>query len=259
MFDDAFVVLCGALRRNGQIHGPEIAFRDGPDTSIVVRAPRPDSLAARHASPEVGEALEKLAALCARPPTLRRIDDEPVTRIPALRKVSVLVLSTDMFDLESAVRGGGGERVPAYALPVDERVRWRLHAWTNQFRALDRLWIDSGALALAAYRQLADPRRELAVEGRALCRAIEDATRVPTFYDLYRYHGRRVSEERRRCPLCGGPFRHRHRLPWMRFFDFRCAPCRLVSNVAYSRGAPEDERHAHIGEPGPRRRRHTQQ
>ncbi|MBX3324353.1 MAG: DUF2310 family Zn-ribbon-containing protein [Nitrospira sp.] len=79
---------------------------------------------------------------------------------------------------------------------------------------------------------------------------IETATRIPTYYYLFRYHGR-LKEKLRRCPLCGGAWRVRSPKGLTRFshFDFRCKPCRLVSNMASSIGDDEDERLAVIGEP----------
>lgn len=247
--DDAIEILCGALRKNGQAFGEHVVVPRGAGTRVLVRAPYADALAAAHDSPEVRSARAVLAALCARPVVTRRVDAARTPRAPVLSRVTVLALSTNLFDVESAVRGGRGERVPAYLLPIGADLRERLHRWTSAHRELDRIWIGSGALAIPAYRQLADPESELGAEGRAVAAAIEAATRIPTFYDLYRYHGRRVGEERRRCPLCGRPWRAKPRLPWLRFFEFCCRPCRLLSNVAYSRGAPEDERHAAIGEP----------
>jgi len=95
---------------------------------------------------------------------------------------------------------------------------------------------------------LADPASELAEEGRDLCRAIESATGVPTFYYLMRYWGRPKAEERRRCPGCGDAWRtERPREPPNRFwqFDFKCDRCRLVSHLG---AANDGGRRVRVGE-----------
>src|SRR5437867_10465246 len=87
-------------------------------------------------------------------------------------------------------------------------------------------------LELPAYRQLADPRATLAKNGLELCRAIEKATGLSTYYYLHRYYAFERGEERRRCPSCGGQWRRRPRQPvfgGLKGFEFRCDRCRLVS------------------------------
>jgi predicted nucleic acid-binding Zn ribbon protein len=95
---------------------------------------------------------------------------------------------------------------------------------------------------------MADPNSKLAQDGRDLCRGLETATGLPTFYYLHRYWGRPKGEEDRLCPGCGGKWRTGaatggKRLFWQ--FDFRCDPCRLVSHFGVS---TDGGRHTRIGE-----------
>ena len=77
---------------------------------------------------------------------------------------------------------------------------------------------------------------------------VESATGVPTYYYLMRYWGRKVGEENRLCPGCGGAWRTEippDRVKRFRDFTFQCPKCRLVSHMADSY---DDDRHAGIGE-----------
>ncbi len=70
------------------------------------------------------------------------------------------------------------------------------------------------------------------LEGRELCTLVEELTDVPTYYYLFRHNARSIeSELRRRCPIGDEQ--------WLLdkpdgLYDFRCNPCRLLSNVVFS-------------------------
>jgi predicted nucleic acid-binding Zn ribbon protein len=186
---------------------------------------------------------------CGRAP--RRAFVGPGTsRPPSWRSATFLYLQTSFLDYGSAVHASGEqEPIPAYLLPVSDPLREDLFFWTAAYQAHDRLWINSGALEIPAYRQIADPRSELASDGREICAAIEKATRKPTYYYLDRYYGRRRGEDSRPCPLCGKPWARREVIAGgrRRFVDFafRCDRCRLVSHVGDEIATP---RLARIGE-----------
>lgn len=176
------------------------------------------------------------------------------------RSAKTLFLHTDMF--KSGFPVGSPElrgAVPVYQLPISHQDRDYLLRWTREYRDHDSIWVGSGKLEIAAYREMADPRSKLSQEGREHCRIVEKATGIPTYYYLFRYHGRAKGEEQRRCPLCEETWRVPSPKGVTRFsrFEFRCKSCRLVSNMASSTGDKEDERLASIGEPRPsvRRRR----
>src|SRR5438445_471788 len=79
--------------------------------------------------------------------------------------------------------------------------------WQSYYVEHDNIWLGSGTLEIGAYRELADPNSGLSEHGRSLCREIEAATKVPTFYYLLRFWGRAKGEDQRRCPGCGGEWR----------------------------------------------------
>ena len=133
-------------------------------------------------------------------------------------------------------------------LPVAFEHKEQLYFWQRSYYHHDNIWLGSGALEIGAYRQLADPASELAEHGRDLCREIETATGVPTFYYLMRYWGRLKGEEQRLCPGCGTAWRTERSREWPgRFwqFDFNCDRCRLVSHLGVS---TDGGRHTRIGE-----------
>jgi predicted nucleic acid-binding Zn ribbon protein len=101
---------------------------------------------------------------------------------------------------------------------------------------------------MRVYRELDDPRSDLARWGREQCARIEKATGKPTYYYLMRYFSHRSGEESRPCPLCGRRWAVRSldepEGGFSNFF-FRCERCRLVSGIGVSL---EGARRARIGD-----------
>jgi predicted nucleic acid-binding Zn ribbon protein len=247
---DAVQGLFAAFSKNGQVWGEEVwGWVDGA-LRVMCTVPQPDALSSQHHSRQAVADFERVASLCSQPPRWRVLDDRAKRPTAAHRWQAGpgLYLFTTMFDATSPVcDGANGEPIPLYVLPVDEQVREALRFWMARYKIMDELQLNSSTLEVDAYRELADPASELAKQGRLLAKTIEETTRLPTFYYLMRYWGRRNGEEGRLCPSCGGAWAvglgsHQRGLGW---FDFRCEPCRLVSHVGVSL---EDERRAQIGE-----------
>ncbi len=168
-----------------------------------------------------------------------------------------LYLHPYTFDHSSPVRSPELEEpIPLYLLPLKPEERECIYFWAKAYRAHDRIWLDSGTLEMRAWRELADPRSNLARQGRKNCAGIENATGKPTYYYLERYYAHRSGEELRPCPLCGRRWAVRSlEEPGTGFSDFffRCKRCRLVSGLGDSL---EGSRLARIGEfPGKSKRR----
>ena len=176
-------------------------------------------------------------------------DDDVPKRFPAWRRSSSFYLFTHAFDDASPVCcGDSGEPIPVYLLPIPDQDRRDLFSWAGSYKHLDNIWLNSGALEIPAYKQLADPTSQLSVAGRELCASIEKATQKLTFYYLKRYWGRSDGEATRVCPLCGRKWRLSNQpadMSPLHKFQFKCDSCRLVSRIADSY---DDERHARIGE-----------
>ncbi|HEX5085005.1 MAG TPA: DUF2310 family Zn-ribbon-containing protein [Blastocatellia bacterium] len=247
--EDAATDYLSALYWNGQVCGERLLAWSNAQFTGYTHVPRPDSFSERHHSQWGVSALNRLTDAFGRDPEWKIIDDGVPERFPDWRQSSSLYLFTHAFDDSSPVCcGDSGEPVPVYLLPISDQDRQDLRSWAGYYKHLDDVWLDSGALEIPAYKQLADPTSELSVTGRELCARIEESTQKPTYYYLTRYWGRNDGEEARPCPLCGGEWRvsdQNEDLAPFHKFQFKCDSCRLVSRIADSY---DDERHVRIGE-----------
>lgn len=200
------------------------------------------------------EALRKVISHFGAPPQWVCLDDDKPSRDTTWANAPSLYLFTHLFDWESPLcRGDNGRPIPLYRIPIPDTDRASISAWQGAYRDYDSIWIGCGPLEIHVYKQMALSDSELSIEGRAICKVIEKATSIPTYYFMSRYWGRRQGEDKRRCPGCGGTWRSEYPVDqegrfWQ--FPFRCEKCRLVSHAA---DCSDDERHAGIGEWKPRR------
>ena len=115
--------------------------------------------------------------------------------------------------------GSDGRPFPPYLLPLSAREKEAICFWARSCRCHDEIQIDCGALEIPAYKELAAPESVLSQKGRRICRDIEAATDIPTYYYLMRYWGRRDGEASRVCPSCGGPWKNLHAAEGSRGID----------------------------------------
>lgn len=130
-------------------------------------------------------------------------------------------------------------QVPLYRFPRLKQDD--LRGWKDNYKACDTLWLGSQVGEFFALREMSVLDSELTQLGRSLCKQIEAEVDLPTYFYLYRWGDRRrysldkqnlIRERARSCPSCKD-----HWLlpePIEGFLDFRCDPCRLVSNMAFS-------------------------
>lgn len=193
--------------------------------------------------------LAKVVSYFGSTPQWELLEDDAPKRDVTWAKAPFLYLFTHFLDWESPLcRGDNGKPIPLYRLPGSHKDREAVYFWQCHYRNHDAIWMGCGKLEVPAYKQLCLPDSELSRDGREICREIERATGVPTYYFLMRYWGRRQNEEKRKCPGCGRSWRTAHELDpadvfW--HFPFQCDKCRLVSHMADS---CDDERHAVTGE-----------
>ncbi len=239
----------GAMFHAGQLCGEYfLTWTKGRLNAHVLLASRA-AAEPRHHSPHGKRELKKVAEAFGRNPRWRILDDGAKQRTSSWRSSPSLYLFTHAFDWASPVcRGDGKPPIPVFLLPVAFELKEQLYSWQRSYCHHDNIWLGSGALELEAYRQLADPNSELSEHGRNLCRELEAATGVPTYYYLTRYWGRTKGEDNRLCPGCGGAWRveclwESTRRFWQ--FDFKCDRCRLVSHMGVS---TDGGRHSQIGE-----------
>ena len=238
-----------ALLKNGQIYGDYLVAWSNGNLVAYANIARPDALDERHHSEWSKAQLDLVLEAFGRPVNCEVIDDAKPKRFRSWKQSTSLYLFTHGFDEASPVCcGDTGFPIPLYLLPVTPKTREDLYFWAGSYKAHDKIWLDSGALEIPAYKQLADPESSLSVTGRGLCAEIERVTKTPTFYYVHRYWGRNDGEAIRPCPICGSKW-HLSEAPAERHafheFHFRCEHCRLISDISVS---CEDERHARIGE-----------
>ena len=237
------------LLKNGQIYGEYFFSWFKGSLVAYTHLARPDSLAERYHSEWAMSDYNSIIKAFGRPPQCEIIDDDVPKRFPSWKRSKSFYLFTHAFDDTSPICcGDTGRPIPLYLLPINQLTRQDLYFWSRSYSNHDKLWLESEALEIPAYKQLADPASELSIEGRKLCADVERATKTPTYYFMHRYWGRNLGEAVRPCPLCGSKW-HTSETPAevrpYHQFHFRCEPCRLVGHCASSY---DDERHARIGE-----------
>ena len=237
------------LLHQGQIGSEYVFAWSGGGMNAYLQLVAPDAFALRHHSEYGRETLAELTEASGKAPQWIILDAADRNRTATWRRAPFLYLFTHAFDDGPVFcRGDNGKPVPSYHFPIPYRERESIYFWQANYRHHDHVWLGCGTLEIPAYRELADPTSELSQHGRDLCRQVEEATGIPTFYFLMRYWGRRKNEASRECPGCGRSWRTSNAAEksaelWQ--FAFQCHKCRLVSHLCVS---SEHERHAAIGE-----------
>lgn len=246
--EDAVESYLSALFKGGQICGERFLTVTKGRLNAHVLLSAPEAVSLRSHTEWGKKDLAAVIALFGKEPSWKILDDDVGKTSSKWRDAQSLYLFTNAFDWHSPVcRDNGRHPIPLFTLPLSDELKETLYGWQKSCRELDSIWLRSGALEIPAYRQLADPSSELAEEGRRLCKEIEQATKIPTFYYLMRYWGRSRGEDERVCPGCGSEWRTSAEAAGNNFWDFhfRCEPCRLVSHLGTTTNGG---RHARIGE-----------
>jgi len=248
-----------SLVRNGQVH-EYLLSSTARSVEAFVELPRPNALSTKHLSKWGRNELRNVRRAFGREPSTSLVAPPVRRRWPSWQSADALYLFTHAFDRQSPMCAfNSREPLPLYTLPISDQLREKVWSWAVAYRDLDRVWLGSGPLEMAAYKQLADPSSHLSREGRDLCAKIGRATRRRTYYYLTRYYGRQRNDDARPCPGCGGEWHVVHHHPkTTKFaqFEFCCRRCRLVSHTASS---PDGGREARIGEFQSTRRGPTKQ
>ncbi len=238
-----------ALLRNGQLCGKYMLGWVSGYLNAYVHLPRPNSFNKRFCSEWAREQLAEVSKAFNAAPHWRVLEDNVPKRFQSWKNVPALYLHTAWPIHEPPAQSmDNGKPVPTYLLPLSDREKDEVYCWAYSYRNHDLIWTESGTLEIPAYRQLVDPQSKLSQWGRHICRIVEKATEVPTYYYLFRYWGRRGEDTTRLCPSCGKEWRVKDSPKSSKpFWDlvFQCKKCRLVSHAACT---DDDARHARIGE-----------
>lgn len=237
-----------SLLKGGQICGHRfLTWTKGKLNAHVILA-APNAMNLRHHTAWGKKNLAKVVQAFGRKPVWKILDDDAGKTSSGWRGAPFLYLFTHWDDSYPPLCRGDGKRpVPFFTLPVSDQIKEDLFCWQKNYCDLDSVWLGSGPVEMPAYRQPADPRSELSEAGRRLCREIETATGIPTFYYLMRYWGRSRGEKERPCLGCGQSWKTSESESDGKFhqFHFKCEACRLVSHLGSDIGSA---RQARIGE-----------
>lgn len=228
--------LLDALRYNGQILGREFptTIHQGRLASRVV-CPEQDSLHPRHHSRQVELAITRLHQVGLTSPqvTQRGPDLNSDTTDEAHTPAWQLLYTSYLHTCSPLRCGDHFAPIPLYRIPaVANGDGKQVLKWQEDWEACDQLQMNGSILEHAAVSEISAAASLLSRRGRDLAKRIEYLTRVPTYYYLYRVGGDSLAAEQERpCPGCGGDWRLAE--PLHDIFDFRCDPCRLLSNISW--------------------------
>jgi len=238
-----------ALLRNGQLCGEHTLGWVRGSLNAYAYLPRPNASAKRFCSGWGKECLTKVSDAFNTPPRWTVLEDEVPKRFPNWTSAPAFYIFTAWPIHQPPVRRmDNGSPIPTYLLPLSDSQKDEVYSWAYTYRNHDLIWTGSGVLQIPAYKQLVEPDSRISLYGREICKVVEKATGIPTFYYLFRYWGRKGEDTSRLCPSCGNKWRVKDssKLPGS-FWDlvFQCKKCRLVSHAACT---DDDARHARIGE-----------
>ena len=243
--EDIVVSYLVYLERNGQIERHDydrMISRQGQVVAFV-EAYGPTAWQNKYHSKTGLEGLAAVSDFFGTPPVWEIYEDSPPKREVSWKNASALCLyggwDTDLY------REDTKKVVPLYLLPLTDEQRDAIYCWKTTYMEYYPIWFSTGKLEILVYREFAEPHSELSRMGRECCRNIEAATGIPTYYFLKRYYGYEIKQEKKRkCPCCGKPWCQNVK-DNAHLFDFKCNPCRLVSDFGVDGSSP---RYAKIGD-----------
>ena len=200
---------------------------------------RRDAIADYYHSSMGQMALDKLNDLTKSIPTWEILDNQSTEEIDDVKDTKSLVLFTTFLDIKSPLVSLDTRKTVAIcSLDISEKLRNDIFFWNQSYHNFDSIFMQSEALEIEAYTQIADAKSSLSRTGLKICKEIESATGVKTYYYLHRYAGKpdEGKDYNRPCPLCQNEWLiiekgsinplKQDRLD----FSFKCEQCNLVSH-----------------------------
>jgi predicted nucleic acid-binding Zn ribbon protein len=225
------------LRYNGQILGREFPVAMFASWFVVrLVCPEENSLNDIFNSPQVKQALNRLTEAGILSPKIKTIAED-LNSLECAQNVqpSWQVLYTTFLDTCSPLRCGETlAPIPLYRTPeaISNGDRKSVIKWQEEWINCDELQMNGSAVSSFVLKEMGEVDSKLFYQGSNLCKRIEQITKVPTYYYLYRVAGKSLqAEQERRCPSCGGEWRLPS--PLFDIFDFKCDSCQLVSNLSW--------------------------
>ncbi|MCE2593548.1 Zn-ribbon-containing protein [Motilimonas cestriensis] len=224
-----------ALRYQGQILGREfpIAIKDGYFQLRLV-TPEPNSLHGSFLSPQGKKAIEGLKQAGLLSPKIKLVGEDLNSQASADTQPPWQILYTTYVHTCSPLRSGLDlSPIPLYQIPtIANGSQKQAIKWQEDWEACDQLQMNGSILEHGALHEISSTDSQLFRRGYDLAKRIEYLTKVPTYYYLYRVGGGSLAQEQARtCPRCQQDWRLPE--PELDIFDFKCEPCRLVSNLSW--------------------------
>lgn len=231
-----------AWRNNGQIIGREISLTqhfnsDEQECEFFadVVLPEQNSLLPEFNSPEVDMALQdaKENNVFFVSFELKGVDLNAECSTEDIQNIPYQILYTTHLDTCSPLYSGTDFRpIPLYrALGKRPDLIRKILKWQEDWQACDQLQMNGNILEEEALAQISEHNSPLALRGRTLCRQIEAATGIPTYYYLYRLGTDEQAEIQRKCPETGNEWLLDE--PLHDIFHFKCDESRLMSNLSW--------------------------
>lgn len=237
--------LVSTWRMNGQVLGDEFSFYERDHAyHTTLTIPAYDALHETYFNKWVQREWSRFPTQGMSHPTssILGISPDSAPRCECAQRTS-FILYTTALSLESSLRCGDCfQPVPLYTIPPTyEHDYYNLIRWETDYQACDRLQMGCETGERFGLREMEHIHSGLTQRGREICRKIEVGTRLPTYYYLHKWKAHsKEAERKRRCPSCGEHWKLAEQLH--KLFDFRCVPCRLLSNFAYSFSEPDEKR-----------------
>jgi predicted nucleic acid-binding Zn ribbon protein len=225
-----------ALQMNGQVLSDEWPMtRSKGIVSVFVSIPERDSLRTSLESKSLRWARGELAAAGLSQPKVTILGAEPTSSsICKCATPNCYILYTYYVSSECPLRCGDCfDVVPYYRIPPTSKTGTYEHIyfWQKNYQFCDTFQMNCGVGERFGMYQISNLNSRLSKDGLECCRQVERVTSKPCFYYLYYYSPRGLNPKRRlQCPKCKRTWLLDER--WHDKFDFRCDPCRLLSNLA---------------------------
>lgn len=230
-------------RYNGQIIGREIPLflaeqENEQGLALRVICPEQTSLLPENNNVEVDRFLEKLANCGVFFESFQIVaNDFNSDETDEAHRDEIswqLIYTTHLQSCSPLHNGDNLAPIPLYkSLKNQPHLAMDLIKWQENWQACDQLQMNGSVLEQSALLEISAIHSHLFKHGYSLRKEIEQHTKVPTYYYLYRVGGESLEQElQRRCPICQGEWKLEK--PILDLFHFKCDQCRLVSNLSWN-------------------------
>ncbi len=224
-----------AWRYNGQIIGREFGITLQTDDHVQVRVaiPEQESLLAKWNNDQVESTLAFMQDHGIELESYEIVGrDFQSTPTSEQENPEYYVLYTNHLESCSPIKDPDFFPVPLYKLN-EKAVEFSkaIIKWQEDWQACDQLQMNGNVLEKQAIKQMSEITSDLTMQGLLIKQVLEEATKKPVYYYLYRLGKNKKAECARKCPVCEGKWLLDK--PLNGVLHFKCDHCRLVSNISW--------------------------